>query len=251
MTIRKRDSFNSPLVVGYKGEIGSFILQGLLRIMPKALDIWCFDINETEKEKINRIKKSSVIFLCVPIEDTLKWLNKYKAFLKGKTVIEKCSLKGFLSKQQKEANQGKAGFELLFMHILFRPSATPNKSDRRVILIDRDRWKYGKNIIEKITEARIIWVKSIYLHDSMMAYNQALLHRVILVLGSMTRGIVGETYITQKIKELDHRIHQGLWRNPSLYKFIQKNEHLPKALKEFKKTLFNFDIKKRINEGTG
>jgi len=28
-----------PLVVGYKGEIGSFILNGLLRIMPKALDI--------------------------------------------------------------------------------------------------------------------------------------------------------------------------------------------------------------------
>ena len=30
--------FRAPLVVGYKGEIGSFILQGLLRHMPKALD---------------------------------------------------------------------------------------------------------------------------------------------------------------------------------------------------------------------
>ena len=39
--------FKSPLVVGYKGEIGSFILQGLLRTMPKALDILCYDILDT------------------------------------------------------------------------------------------------------------------------------------------------------------------------------------------------------------
>ena len=62
--------FKNPLVVGYKGEIGSFILQGLLKTMPKAKDIWCFDINETEKDKIARIKKADYIFLCVPLQDT-------------------------------------------------------------------------------------------------------------------------------------------------------------------------------------
>jgi hypothetical protein len=63
-----------PLVIGYKGEVGSFVLGGLLRIMPKALDIWCVDVNETKREVEQRIKISDVIFLCVPLQMTLEWL---------------------------------------------------------------------------------------------------------------------------------------------------------------------------------
>ena len=33
----QRKPMENPLVVGYKGQIGSFILNGLLRMMPKAL----------------------------------------------------------------------------------------------------------------------------------------------------------------------------------------------------------------------
>ena len=51
----KTTKMNNPLVCGYKGEIGSFILSGLLKVMPKALDIWCVDVNETESEVIDRI----------------------------------------------------------------------------------------------------------------------------------------------------------------------------------------------------
>jgi prephenate dehydrogenase len=81
-----------PLVIGYKGEIGSFILGGLLRLMPKALDIWCTDINETDEEVANRIKVSDVIFLCVPLQLTMSWILKHKLLLKDKILIEQCSL---------------------------------------------------------------------------------------------------------------------------------------------------------------
>ena len=63
-----------PLVIGYKGEIGLFILMGLIKIMAKALDIWCVDINETKEEVEQRIKIADTIFLCVPLETTLEWL---------------------------------------------------------------------------------------------------------------------------------------------------------------------------------
>jgi hypothetical protein len=82
-----------PLVVGYKGEIGSFILSGLLRVMPKALNIWCTDVNESDEEVASRIKIADVIFLCVPLQSTLNWLLKFKNLLKDKTIIEQCSLK--------------------------------------------------------------------------------------------------------------------------------------------------------------
>ena len=60
--------FKSPLVVGYKGEVGSFLLNGLLKIMPKALNVWCFDICETPIEKEHRIKISDCIFLCAGLQ---------------------------------------------------------------------------------------------------------------------------------------------------------------------------------------
>ena len=116
-----------PLVVGYKGEIGSFILNGLLRIMPKALDIWCVDINETYEETIQRIQIADVIFLCVPLQDTEAWLLKHKEQLSGKKIIEQCSLKEWIYENQKLRD-----LNIMSMHILFRPSQTPNLEDRNV-----------------------------------------------------------------------------------------------------------------------
>ena len=80
-------------IAAYKGEIGSFLLGGLLRVLPKALDIFCFDINETEEEKTHRLKISDIVFLCVPLKETLPWLIKYQDILVGKIIIEQCSLK--------------------------------------------------------------------------------------------------------------------------------------------------------------
>lgn len=244
--------FKSPLVVGYKGEIGSFILQGLLRIMPKALYIWCYDINETEKERKERIKKADVIFLCVPIQDTIDWLIKYQKLLTGKTVIEQCSLKSFLydSKRMPVVKGTFAvSYNLLSMHILFRPSSTPNKENRRVAIIDRKHWKeclgYShRRILEIITDSKIVYFDDIKHHDIVMAFNQALLHRLILVAGKMLGDLPGETYVTQKIKELYSRIKKG---NPDLYAFIQKNKYLPEILVNFEREFRNFNIKKEMS----
>jgi prephenate dehydrogenase len=82
-----------PLVIGHKGEIGSFLVNGLLKYMDKALDILCFDVNETQEEVEERIKKSDVIFLCVPVKQTVNWLKTYKSLLSGKIIFEQASLK--------------------------------------------------------------------------------------------------------------------------------------------------------------
>jgi prephenate dehydrogenase len=227
----------SPLVVGYKGEIGSFILQGLLRLVPKALNIWCFDINESEREKIARIKKSDLIFLCVPIQETVDWLVKYNKYLKGKTVIEQTSLKSILYKNKKLPIV--KGYTLLSMHILFRPSSTPNKEDRSVALIDNINWETYINDIKIITDtSNIVVFKSWEDHDRSMAYNQALVHRVLLSLGDCLSGIRGETFVSKKVKELVERIENG---DKVLYNIIQKNEFLPKKLEEFNQNLKDFD----------
>jgi prephenate dehydrogenase len=84
---------NAPLVVGYKGEIGSFILNGLLKTMPKASNIWCVDINDSPDEVAERIKRSDFIFLCVPLDKTIEWVNVWKRLLKDKVIVEQCSLK--------------------------------------------------------------------------------------------------------------------------------------------------------------
>lgn len=242
MSICKGFNNLSPLVVGYKGEIGSWILQGLLSLMPKALNIWCFDINETEKEKIERIKKSDIIFLCVPMQDTIDWLIKYKKYLKGKIIVEQCSLKGFLHKTKKLKIGpvfNKSDFILLSMHILFRPSATPNRDDRRVAIIEDYRWDEFIDDIKIITGTKnLVYFKTWEDHDRAMAYNQALVHRILLALGDCLSGVPGETYISQKVKELIKRIESG---NKILYSLIQQNEFLPKKLEEFNDNLANFN----------
>jgi prephenate dehydrogenase len=106
------------LIVGYKGEIGSFILNGLLRVMPKALDIWCVDVNETEGETVERIKIADVIFLCVPIDVTLEWLVTYKMLLSKKMLLEQCSLKELVYKSKDIED-----LDIRSMYILFRPSS--------------------------------------------------------------------------------------------------------------------------------
>jgi prephenate dehydrogenase len=224
--IRRNDKI-SPLVVGYKGEIGSFILQGLLKIVPKALNIWCFDINETEKEKIDRIKKSNIIFLCVPLQDTVNWLVKYQKHLKGKIVIEQTSLKSWIDNKPKL-------FTLLSMHILFRPSVTPNKEDRNIAIINNIVWCELLEYIKEITNCNKVTIFNSWEdHDRCMAYSQALTHRVLLALGDCLNG-VPETYVSKKVMELVKRIESG---DKILYDIIQKNEFLPKRLDQFQHNL--------------
>ena len=225
---------NSPLVIGYKGEIGSFILNGLLRVMPKALDIWCVDVNETEEEVKERIAKSDTIFLCVPLRITLGWILRYKDLLKGKTIIEQCSLKEWIYEESRSCD-----LDIRSMHILFRPSQTPDKADRRLGLF---KGQFNDEMIEKllaITDSYLVTYGDEKEHDKEMAIQQALTHRTLLLLGATLKGCNGSTYISKKVIELAERIGKG---NVDLYKMIQENKHLEEHLERMERGLREFDI---------
>lgn len=227
-----------PLVVGYKGEIGSFILNGLLRVMPKALDILCVDINETKLETMDRIQQSDVIFLCVPMLKTTEWLFKWKLGLLEKIIIEQTSLKGWMYN---------ASFNVLDirpMHILFKPSKTPDANDRRTALFDGFFKKEMANKISNITNSKIIWFSDTIIHDKEMAIQQALVHRTLLLLGEALEKCHSATYISRKVLELSERIKQS---DLDLYKAIQDNRYLIEPLKVLVNGLQNFKIEKFIN----
>jgi prephenate dehydrogenase len=223
-----------PLVIGNKGEIGSFILNGLLRIMLKALDIWCTDIHETDEEVADRIKVSDVIFLCVPLQSTMSWLLKHKQLLKDKILIEQCSLKEWLYN-----NELIRGIDIRSMHVLFRPSQTQNLEDRAVALFKGQFDGKMVEIIQKITQSKIVWYNDAKQHDKEMAIQQALLHRTILVLARQLSKCNGSTYISKKVLELDTRIRQG---NKDLYQLIQENKYLPEALNRLKTDFDEFNL---------
>jgi len=226
----------NPLVIGYKGEIGSFILNGLLKVIPKALNVWCVDINETEQEIVDRINRSDVIFLCVPLQQTTKWIKKYKGMLQGKIIIEQCSLKEDIFNDIDDL-----GLDVRSMHILFRPSSTPNLSDRRLGLFPDQFNAAMVKLLKNITQSDIVWFSDISEHDKSMAINQALVHRVLLTLGEMLKETNSNTFIGQKVVELSERIKCG---DKVLYKMIQDNRHLNGKLEEFETALAKFDILK-------
>jgi len=222
----------NPLVVGYKGEIGSFILNGLLRVMPKALDIWCVDVNETQEEVEQRIGKADVVFLCIPMHKTVDWILKNKELLYGTTVIEQCSLKEWVY-------EGVNGVDVRSMHILFRPSQTPNLDDRSVGLFRGQFDEEMADQITGITQSKIVWYENAMDHDKEMAIQQALAHRTLLTVGKMLRRCHGSTYISKKVLELEARIRSG---NKGLYGLIQSNKYLPEAMGELDREIKGFDV---------
>ena len=230
------NEFKTPLVVGYKGEIGSFILQGLLKVMPKATNILCYDINSSEREAVSRIKKSDSIFLCVPLSQTEKWLKKYQSLLRDKVIFEQTSIKGNILEKFKN-------IRILSMHILFRPSKTSIDIERYVVVIDPRHYWTITNIewIKQITGSMIIGCVSARKHDEEMAFKQSLTHRIILTLDKLMiqEKINSNTYIGLQMKQLADRIRGG---DKELYRLIQKNTHLKNASKKFNKALKEFNI---------
>jgi len=229
-----------PLVVGYKGEIGSFILQGLLKKMPKALNILCYDINETRIEQITRIKKSNIIFLCVPIEKTIDWFDQNMFLLEGKIIVEQCSLKKFLY----EYLTGKKWyFQLYSMHLLFRTSINPDIKDRNCIIYNNDNYypniRYFSQYIASIIDTKIDFFNSIQDHDCLMAQQQALVHRVLLTLGEQINTHTSTTYIGKQVLALTERIKSG---DPTLYKLIQENEYVQAEVDTFISNIKKFNI---------
>ncbi|HUX61340.1 MAG TPA: hypothetical protein VMV32_08505 [Ignavibacteriaceae bacterium] len=223
-----------PLITGYKGEIGSFLLSGLLRIMPKALDIFCVDVNESKEEVIERIKISDIIFVCVPMEKTIDWIMQYRNLLRNKIIVEQCSLKEWIYDDPRVRN-----FDIRSMHILFRPSQTPNLEDRKLGIFEG---QFTGDMIQQLgdlTQSQIVWYKGAKEHDKEMAVQQALTHRTLLLLGNALKNCNGSTYISKRVLELSERIKKG---NKDLYQLIQDNKYLPEQLEKIKEGFENFNL---------
>ena len=204
------------------------------------MNIMCVDINETEDEIVERIDESDVIFLCVPLDQTLPWITKYGLFLKDKIIVEQTSLKEplFEDAQVKDLN-------VIPMHILFRPSSTPNMADRKVGLFTKTDMSVGLlETIKDITQAEVVWFRDVCEHDVQMAVTQALVHRTILALAKALECLDASTYVGNKIIELSNRIKKG---DKKLYKAIQDNKYTSHQLETFVGEICFFDIEKYFN----
>jgi len=173
----------------------------------------------------------------IPIQDTAKWLIQHRTLLAGKIIIEQCSLKIpiFTIPELKD-------LDIRSMHLLFRPSATPNPADRRCALIGE--WRAPlEGVIAKMTNSRLVYYENCQEHDTAMAVQQALIHRVLLTLGALLRKSDSNTYISSKVRELIERIKAG---DKTLFASIQENSELPAILDLFKMALDKFKIKEHF-----
>lgn len=223
----------NPLVVGYKGEIGSFILNGLLQFMPKANNIWCLDVNNNLYEEIERIKLADVIFLCVPIEETARWIAERKGLLKGKILIEQTSVKYYLFEAKNIKGRIK-DVDILSMHILFRPSATL-PTDRCIALIDHNKWNEELlGFIDYLCTENCFYYADYKEHDMDMAVQQTLVHKVLVTLDNLIQDDQNITFMSKRVKELAQRIKSG---NSTLYGIIQNSKYKRQALAKFRKAI--------------
>lgn len=234
--------YRAPMVVGYKGEIGRFILAGLLEHLPKADDILCTDINNSDAEVIERLDRAHFVFLCVPIQETENWLRHFRPHLAGKTLVEQCSVKAFLYE-----NSEFDDLSLLSMHLLFRPSATPAAERRGIVFSmrhsDDEVGKFRDEISETLSTPMALLESTgeaaYLLHDRIMARQQALIHRVLLVLSESLGDPNLRTLVGERVCDLAERVRTG---DPSLYRIIQQNRFLPEEIAEFEARLRSFRV---------
>jgi prephenate dehydrogenase len=229
--------FSSPMVVGYKGEIGRFILAGLLEHLPKANDILCTDVNNSDLDVIERLERADYVFLCVPLQTTEEWLTKFLPYLKEKWIVEQSSIKSFLYE-----NAALNELKFISMHLLFRPSATPIADRQGLLFSDSmssaEMGRLAKEL-EAVLRTPIVVIDdqeepTHVLHDRLMARQQALVHRVILTLADELQDSRMRTYVGMKVCELAERIRSG---DPLLYRMIQENKNLEAVLQGFEMKL--------------
>jgi len=230
------------MVVGYKGQIGRFILAGLLEHLPKANDIHCTDVSNSKQDVVERLEKADYVFLCVPLQHTVQWLKEFAPYLSGKTIVEQCSIKSFLYE-----DHSFDGLRFVSMHLLFRPSATPVQDRHGLAFSDR----VSKEELEKFCQESELALTTPMtlleskdepahvLHDKLMARQQSLVHRVLLTLAESLPEENSRTYVGKRVAELAERIKAG---DAVLYRMIQENPHLGDELGAFEKRMREFRI---------
>ena len=234
--------FKAPMVVGYKGEIGRFILAGLLEHLPKANDIHCTDASNSKQDVVDRLEKADYVFLCVPLQYTKQWLDEFASHLTGKTIVEQCSIKSFLYEDRSLED-----LRLLSMHLLFRPSATPVQDRQGLAFSDRvstdDLERFCRETEKALATPMTLLESSDdpahVLHDKLMARQQSLVHRVLLTLAESLPEESARTYVGKRVAELAERIKAG---DAVLYRMIQENPHLGDELGAFEKRMREFRI---------
>ena len=234
--------FKAPMVVGYKGEIGRFILAGLLEHLPKANDIHCTDVSNSKQDVVERLEKADYVFLCMPLQITAQWLEEFAPHLEGKTIVEQCSVKSFLYE-----NTAFDRLKLISMHLLFRPSATPLHDRHGLAFSDRVSAKDLEGFCRETKKALATPMTLLeskdepahVLHDRLMARQQALVHRVLLTLAESLTEENMRTYVGKRVAELAERIRAG---DSVLYRMIQENPHLQEELGTFEDRLRKFEI---------
>lgn len=234
--------YRAPMVVGYKGEIGRFILSGLLEHLPKANDIHCTDVSNSDEDVIERLDKAHFVFLCVPIQETAAWLRRFGPHLQGKTVVEQCSVKGFLYEDSAFDD-----LNLLSMHLLFRPSGTPVAERKGLVFsmrhsaeeIEKFRAEIQETLQTPISLLTPTDEPAYVVHDRIMARQQALIHRVLLVLSESLGDESMRTFVGSRVCELADRVRAG---DPSLYRIIQQSRYLPDEIAEFESRLRAFTV---------
>jgi prephenate dehydrogenase len=168
------------------------------------------------------------------MQSTLEWLSKHRSLLKNKIIFEQCSLKEWIYESAVVKD-----LDVRSMHVLFRPSQTPNLEDRKVGLFKEQVGLTTAETIGSITQAKIAWYKDAEEHDREMAVQQALLHRTLLILSKLLKNCSGSTYISKRVIELADRIRKG---NKDLYQRIQQNKYLPEKLSQLKKDFEEFSL---------
>ena len=171
---------------------------------------------------------------------TIDWIVRYKELLKGKTILEQCSLKVGICKDERLK-----GLDIKSMHILYRPSQTPNLDDRKVGLMREQFDASMAKELAEVTQSEIVWYDNVEEHDKEMAIQQALVHRTLLILGKTLSKCSGSTYISKKVVELSDRIKQG---DLDLYKQIQDNEYLDEHLEDLSEEFKEFNINEYMGD---
>jgi prephenate dehydrogenase len=156
-------------------------------------------------------------------------------------LLEQCSLKEWVYKSKDIED-----LDIRSMHILFRPSSTPNLADRKVGLFRGQLNDEMVEMIADITQSEVVWYEDAKEHDEEMAIQQALVHRMLLLLGDALKDCNGSTYVSKRVIELSDRIKKG---DVDLYERIQKNHHLPDHQMRFERELRHFNIRKYYEQG--